>query len=68
MVHAITVHRPILMFMPYSHIYYSSIMHLPQGYHAMSMCPDIILFNLHYTYVHYEKLMSLNIILTLNSS
>jgi len=28
--------------------YYSSTMLLPQGYHAMSMCPDIILFNLHY--------------------
>ena len=28
--------------------YYSSTMLLPQGYHAMSMCPDIILFNLHH--------------------
>ena len=26
--------------------YYSSTMLLPQGYHAMSMCSDIILFNL----------------------
>jgi len=29
--------------------YYSSTMLLPQGHHAMSICPDIILFNLcHY--------------------
>ena len=26
--------------------YYSSTIYLPQDYHAMSMCPDIILFNL----------------------
>ena len=31
--------------------YYSSTMLLPQGHHAMSMCPDIILFNLcHHAY------------------
>ena len=28
--------------------YYSSTMLLPQGYHAISMCPNIILFNLHH--------------------
>ena len=28
--------------------YYSSTILLPQGCHAISMCPDIILFNLHY--------------------
>ena len=26
--------------------YYSFTMLLPQGYHAISMCPDVILFNL----------------------
>ena len=26
--------------------YYSSTMLLPQGHHAISMCPDVILFNL----------------------
>ena len=30
----------------YLMFYYSSTMLLPQGHHAMSMCPDIILFNL----------------------
>jgi len=41
--------------------YYSSTMLLPQGYHAMSMCPDIILFNLHhhiYTMRNHCPLMS----------
>jgi len=28
--------------------YYSSTMLLPQDYHAISMCPDVILFNLCY--------------------
>ena len=30
--------------------YHSSTMLLPQGHHAMFMCPNIILFNLH----HYQ--------------
>jgi len=34
--------------------YYSSTMLLPQGHHAMSICPDIILFNLcHHAYTMY---------------
>ena len=41
------------MFMPYPHGHYSSTMHLPQGHYAMSMCPDIILFNLHHTCVYH---------------
>ena len=53
MVHAITVHRPTLISMPYPYVHYSSSMHLPQGYHAMSMCPDIILFNLYHACVHH---------------
>ena len=28
--------------------YYSFTMLLPQGHHAISMCPDVILFNLHH--------------------
>ena len=39
---------PTLMPMLCSHVHYSSIMLLPQGHHAMSMCPDIISFNLHH--------------------
>jgi len=48
--------------------YYSSTIHLSQGHHAMSMCPDIILFNLCHTCVHHKELLSLDVILTLNSS
>ena len=47
--------------------YYSSTMLLPQDHHAMSMCPDIILFNLHhhvYTMRNLYSLMS-SLILTL---
>ena len=53
MVCATTIHRPTLISMPCSHVHYSSSMHLPQGHHAMSMCPDIILFNLCHTYMHH---------------
>ena len=42
--------------------YYSSTMLLPQGHHAISMCPNIILFNLHhhvYTmYTPWETIVS----------
>jgi len=32
--------------------YYSSTMLLPQGHHTISMCPDVILFNLcHHVYI-----------------
>ena len=31
----------------YSNVYYLSTMLLSQGQHAMSMCPDVILFNLY---------------------
>ena len=31
----------------YPNVQYSSTIHLPQGQHAIYMCPDIILFNLH---------------------
>ena len=43
MVHATTVHCSTLISMPYSHGHYLSTMYLPQGHHAMSMCPDVIL-------------------------
>jgi len=46
-----------LMFMPLPHVHYSSTMRLPQGHHTMSMCPDIILFNLHHTCVHHVYTM-----------
>ena len=46
MVRAMTMHCPTLMSMPCPHGHYSSTMGLPQGHHAMSICPDIILFNL----------------------
>ena len=51
----------------YLMFYYSSTMLLPQGHHAMSMCPDIILFNMHAPCVHHEELMSLDIISNPNS-
>jgi len=57
MVRAMTVHCPTLMSMPCPHVYYSSTMCLPQGQHAMSMCPDIILFNLCHTYMHHMYTM-----------
>jgi len=57
MVHTMTVHRPTLMFMFCPHVHYSSFMHLPQGHHTMSMCPDIILFNLRHTCVHHVYTM-----------
>ena len=46
--------------------YYSSTMLLPQGHHAMSMCPDIILFNLyHYAYtMRNHCLLTSSLILT----
>jgi len=49
LVHATTVHCPTLISMPCPHAHYSFTMRLSQGHHAMSMCPDIILFNLHHT-------------------
>ena len=57
LVHAMTVHRSTLMSMPCSHVHYSSTMHLPQGHHAMSMCPNIILFNFHHTCVYHVYTM-----------
>jgi len=45
MVCATTMHCPTLMSMPCPHGHYLSAIHLPQGQHAMSICPDIILFN-----------------------
>ena len=48
---------PTLMSIHCPHVHYSSTMHLSQGYHAMSMCPDIILFNLHYTCMHHVYTM-----------
>jgi len=43
--------------------YYSSTMLLPQGHHAVSMCPNVILFNLCY----HEEPLSLDIIPNPNS-
>ena len=43
--------------------YYLSTMLLPQDHHTMSMCPDVILFNL----CHHEELLSLDIIPNPNS-
>ena len=57
MVHAMTVYYPTLMSIPCPHGHYSSTMHLPQGQHAMSMCPDVILFNLHHTCVYHVYTM-----------
>ena len=37
--------------------YYSSAMLLPQDHHVMSMCSDIILFNLHRTCMHHMYTM-----------
>ena len=37
--------------------YYSSTMLLPQGYHFISMCSDVILFNLCYTCAHHVYTM-----------
>ena len=34
---------PNLMSMPCPHVHYLSIMCLPQGQHAVYMCPDVIL-------------------------
>jgi len=48
---------PILMSMLCPHVHYSSTMCLSQGHHAMSMCPDIILFNLRHTCVHHVYTM-----------
>jgi len=42
MVHATTVHCPTLMSMLYPYSHYLSTMYLPQGQHAIYMCPDII--------------------------
>ena len=39
------------------HVHYSSTMLLPQGQHAIYMCPDIILFNLYHMYMHYVYTM-----------
>ena len=44
----ITYRWSVLQQCVYLMSYYSSTMLLPQGHHAMSMCPDIILFNLHH--------------------
>ena len=57
LVHAMTVHYPTLMSIPCPHSHYLSTMHLPQGQHAMFMCPDIILFNLHHTCMHHVYTM-----------
>jgi len=45
------------MFILCPYIHYSSTMCLPQGHHAMSMCPDIILFNLCHICVHHVYTM-----------
>ena len=65
MVHAMTVHCPTLMSMPCPHVHHLSILCLPQGYYAIFMCPDIILFNLHHTCVHYVYTMRNPCLLTL---
>ena len=41
------------MSMSCPHVYYSTTIHLSQGQHAMSMYPDVILFNLCYTCIHH---------------
>ena len=46
MIRAMTVYHPTLMSMPCPYVHYLSIILLPQGQYTMSMCPDIILFNL----------------------
>jgi len=58
MVHAMTTHCPTLMSMPCPHGHYSPTMCLPQGQHAMFICPDIILFNLCHTCIHHVYTMS----------
>ena len=54
---AMTVHHSTLMSMPYPHVHYSSTICLSQGQHAVYMCPDIILFNLHHTCIHHVYTM-----------
>jgi len=49
--------KPKLNIMTKSPSMKQATMYLPQGQHAMSMCPDIILFNLHHTYMHHMYTM-----------
>ena len=48
--------------------YYSSTMLLPQGHHAISMCPNVILFNLHHHVYTMRNYCPLTSSLTLTSS
>ena len=57
MVYAMTVHCPTLMSIHCSHVHYLSTMYLSLGQYAMSMYPDIILFNLHHTCVDHMYTM-----------
>ena len=48
---------PALISIPCPHVHYSSSTRLPQGQHTMFMCSDIILFNLHHTYMYHVYTM-----------
>ena len=52
-IHALSSYLLLICLMPY----YLSTMHLPQDKHAIFMCPNIILFNLRWPYIHYVYTM-----------